>query len=239
MTLRRNLMIVVALAALGLVALLLIGSLLSDLAVPSPVATVTPPPPTGTPTLEPSTTPSLTPTASITASPTSVPSLTPSPTAPPTASPTTNPRVFLAPFSQVFAVGQAQPNNSSQVLMYQGNNDTFEAVGVQGAFTRLQTLDGGMNFWTATTSVVASPLPPPQYDYSVRGKTAKLYPASLFACARSDRPTLAFGVCQPLNGISSAILVARIAAGGNSLYVADIGGAQYLIPATAVSSISG
>lgn len=239
-----------ALGVLGIVALLLIGSLLSDVAVPPPVALATPPPPTGaataqltatptgTSTPRPTATPTLSPTASITASPTATPSLTPSPTATITASPTARPRVYLAPFSQVFAVGQAQPNNSSQVLMYEGNNDVFEALGTQGAFTQLQTLDGGMNFWTATTSVLSAQPPPPQYDYSVRGKTAKLYPSSIFACAHNDRPTLAFGICQSLNGMSTAILVARISAGGTTLYLAEISGAQYLIPLTAVLSIS-
>ncbi len=246
MSQRRNLITVLALAALLLVALVLIGSLLSDLPTPSTIALATPSvitviptsPPTDTPTPLPTYTPTATPTATATLAPTFSPCPTPLPTWTPTVAPTARPRIYLAPFSQVFALGQAQPSNSTQVLMYEGNNDPFEVLGVQGPFTQLQTVDGGMNFWTATTGVLVAPQPPPQYDYGVRGRTAKLFPGSVFACARNDRPALAFGTCQTLNGVSSAILVARVTAGGTVLYLAEIGGAQYLIPTTAAISVS-
>ncbi len=245
MTQRRNLIIVLALAAFLIVGLLLIGSLLSDLSAPSTIAlatptvvTNTPPPRLPTLTAAPSITPISTPTVVITVPPTTAPSPSPTITSPATPSTTVPPSVYLAPFSQVFAVGQAEPNNSTQVLMYQGSNDSFDILGTQGPFTQLQTVDGGMNFWTATTGVLLAPQPPPQYDYSVRGRTAKLFPGSVFACAHNDRPALAFGTCQALNGVSSATLIARVTAGGTSLYLAEIGGAQYLIPTTAVISVS-
>ncbi len=237
---RRNLIIVLALAALALVALVLIGSLLSDLPAPSTIALATPTVITVTPTLLPTGTPTplstFTPTATLL--PTVVPSPTPLPTSTPTVGPTARPRIYLSPFSQVFAVGQGQPNNSTQVLMYEGSTDPFEILGVQGPFTQLQTVDGGMNFWTATSSIVPTPRPPPQYDYSVRGKKASLFPAGLFACAHNDRPNLAFGSCQSLSGVSTANLIARVTVGGTSLYLAEIGGGQYLIPTSAVISIS-
>ncbi len=199
-------------------------------ASPTPTPTAT-----STPTNTPTSTSTLTPTPTFT--PTATPTLTATPTATWTPSPTPRPRLYLLPFTQVFAVGQSQPTSSTQVLMYEGGNDQFEVLSTEGPFTRLQTLDGGMNFWIATTSAATVPPSPAQYDYGVRGHTATLIPAALFACAHNDRPTLAFGACQLLNNVTSVTLVARITSGSASLYLAQIGGAQYLISTTSVVSI--
>ncbi|MGB8643857.1 MAG: hypothetical protein WCF84_01345 [Anaerolineae bacterium] len=241
MSSRRNIIVVVILVVLLLLAFPLIGSLLSDLAgtgggIAMPF--LAPPTPTSTATATRTTTPTLTstPTTTFTSTPTRTPTATP--TATWTPSPTPRPRVYLLAFTQLFALGQSQPGNSTQVLMYEGGNDLFEVLSTEGPFTRLQTLDGGMNFWIATTNLGSSPPPPAQYDYGVRGHTATLLPAALFACAHNDRPTLAFGVCQTLTDVTSVTLVARITSGSTSLYLAQIGGVQYLIPATAVVSVS-
>ncbi len=255
----RNRLIVLALLALLVLAFPLLSSVLGDLFVKSAPAVSTAPmvqvaqlTATLTNTASASSTPSTTMTPSATstrivtrvptATPTSTaaPSFTPTPTFTPTLTPTATPRpqVYLAPFVQVFALGQAQPSNSTQVLMYQGGTDIFQIIARQGTFVRLQTLDASLNFWTAAENIsITSPLAA-QYDYGMRGKQARLTSSSVFACAYNNNPTLAFGACAQLQNVSSATLVARINAGASSLYLAQMNGTQYVIPSSAVASIS-
>jgi hypothetical protein len=245
MSSRRNLIAVIALAALLVLAFPLLVSMFGDLAGPVPssgpsvtrIALAATPTTSATATSTSTATPSVTPTPTETATftPTITPSFTPTltatptPTATPTATPL--PRVYLLPFVQVFAVGQSQLSSSTQVLMYEGGADVFELLATQGTFARLRILDGRINFWTASDNI--SPFQPPaaQFDYSVRGRTATLSTSSIFACAYNDRPTLAFGACLQLNNVSTAVLDARIIAGATTLYIAQINGVLYVIPA--------
>lgn len=248
MSSRRNLIAVLALLALLALAFPLLVSIFGELVtanspsaptktkvalqlIPTSTATTTPTS-TLTPSLTPTSTSTATATSTATFTPTSTPTSTPTATSTPT--PTPRPRVYLAPFVQVFAVGQPQPTNSSQVLMYSGGADVFEVSATQGTFVRLQTLDGNLSFWTASGNISAVQPPAAQYDYSVRGRTARLSTASVFACVYDDRPTLAFGPCQQLNNISTAILNARVTAGGSPFYIALINGVLYVIPANAI-----
>jgi hypothetical protein len=121
--------------------------------------------------------------------------------------------------------------------MYEGGNDIFEIIAAQDANVRLQTLDASLTFWTARDNTSSAPPPAALYDYSVRGKTAKLAASSVFACAYNNHPTLAFGVCQQLNGFLTTSLIAHISAETTSLYLVDLNGAQYVIPSSAVTSI--
>lgn len=138
------------------------------------------------------------------------------------------------PFVQVFAVGQTQLSSSTQVLMYEGGADIFEVLATQGTFTRLQTLDRALNLWTGSSNI--SPFQPPaaQYDYSVKGQTAKLSGTSVFACAYNERPTLAFGACQQLANVTTAVLNARVVAGSTVLFIAEINNALFVVPASAI-----
>jgi hypothetical protein len=251
MSSHRQLIASVALLALLLLAFPLLVSIFADLEGTSPVesqtqAAASPPrieAPTASSTATSTVTPSLTPTS--TATPTLTPSLTPSPTPTPSLTPTSTatptptplPRVYLFPFVQVFSMGQPQPSSSTQVLMYDGGTDVFEVLATQGTFTRAQTLDGSLTFWTASTN--ASPVQPPAaiYDYSFRGRTAKLSQSSVFACAYNESPTVAFGACKQLNNSSTVVLVAHLIAGTNPLYIARINGAAYVISETAVASV--
>lgn len=118
--------------------------------------------------------------------------------------------------------------------MYNGGADVFEVLANQGTFVRLQTPDASLSFWTASGNISAVQPPAAQYDYSVKGRTARLLVRSVFTCVYSDRPTLGFGPCQQLNNVSAAILNARVIAGGAPLYIAQIDGVLYVIPASTV-----
>jgi hypothetical protein len=255
MSSRRSLVAVLALVALLLFAFPLLVSMFGDLAgtAPTDAQTVTRVTNLATLTLTPSVTATPTAAQTATSTATSIPSLTPIPTATPTLTPTTTPsltptptdtptatplpRVYLLPFVQVFAVGQPQPSNSTQVLMYDGGADVFEVLATQGRLTRLQTLDGGMNFWTSSDDV--SPIQPlaAQYDYSVKGRTGKLFGYSIFSCSYNDHPTLAFGACQQVNNVSSVVLTARVIAGATPLYIVQINGALQVISANIVAPV--
>lgn len=253
---RRSLIAVLALIVLLALAFPLLVSLFGDLDVP---AQGNPPAPSAlalaaTPTQTPAatSTPTLTATASATATatptatatntptftPTNTSTITPSltPTSTSTPTPTPLPRVYLLPFVQVFAVGQSQLSSSTQVLMYEGGADVFEVLATQGTFSRLQTVDGKMNLWTASSNV--SPFKPPaaQPDRNVQGQLVRLASPNISACTYNDRPVLAFGVCQQLNDLSTAILAERVTTGSAVLYIAEIRGQLFVIRAQDVLS---
>lgn len=120
--------------------------------------------------------------------------------------------------------------------MFDGGADIFQLLGGEGALSRLQTIDGVMNFWTESENVSPVQPPPAQYDYSVKGRIARLSGSRILACAYNDRPTSAFGACQQTAGVSTALLSARVVAGANTLYIAQINGALYVISANSVIS---
>jgi hypothetical protein len=249
-------------AALALIALLLLGfplliSLFGSLEnslhasglkvtpTESPPAATWTPTVASTPTPTPTTTFTASPTPSPTATETATPTATPTPTTTPSSTPTPTdtatatplPQVYLLPFVQVFAVGHPEPGDSTQVLLYEGGSDVFEILGTEGDLSRLETQDGGLSFWTATDNVSPGQPLAAQYDYSVKGRTAKLSGSSVLACAYNDRPKLAFGACQQLNNASTAVLNARVIAGPTALYIAQINGALLVISANAVVSV--
>ena len=71
----------------------------------------------------------------------------------PGVTPTLAARVFLLPFRQVFAIGLAEPITRTTFLLYENGTDVFKMIDQRGAYTRLQTLDAKMNFWTASENV--------------------------------------------------------------------------------------
>ena len=184
-------------------------------------------------------TPTLTPTATTTAMPTATLSPTTTPTSAPTETPTITPlpRVYLLPLRRVFSIGQAQPQTDAPFLLYEMGNDLFQVIGQQGASVRLQTLDGRMNFWTARENISTIPPVAAEYDYGVRGKTARLA-VSGFVCLHNEMPAPVFSICQPQPGFSSARLIAKITAGHIVFYLVEVNGKNYFVPPEVIASFS-
>ncbi|MBI4788620.1 MAG: hypothetical protein HY782_16430 [Chloroflexi bacterium] len=236
---RRDLIAAISLLVLLLIAFPVLGSILGNWFAPNlataRIATQTP---TISPTARPTETD--TPEPTLTATATATETLTPiaRPTSTPTPTPPATPlaRLYLIPFRQVFAVGQSQPLTSTPVLLYENGSDVFYIVGQQSNFVRLQTLDGRMNFWTRAENTSATPPQAPQYDFTVRGKTARLGVTDGLACLHEGNLIPPLSPCQPLSSFSTATLTARITSGfTTALYLAEINGrAYFLTPASAV-----
>ncbi len=178
-----------------------------------------------------------------TLTPTETPSATHTPTVAPTFAPTDTPpitllpRVYLLPLRRAFSVGHAQPQTDAPFLLYEDGSDQFQMIGQQGANVRLQTLDGRMNFWTARENISTIPPVAAEYDYSARGKTARLVPSG-FVCLHSEMPAPVFSICQPQPGFSSARVIAKITAGHIVFYLVEINGKNYFVPPEVIAPIS-
>ena len=221
----RDLIAVFALAAIGALACPLLGSLLGG-TTPATIGAFSA-------RVLPTLTPTETPTA------TNTPTLAPPSTVAQGETPTITPlpRVYLLALRRVFSVGQAQPQTDAPFLLYEGGSDQFQMIGQQGTNVRLQTLDGRMNFWTARENISTIPPVAAEYDYSVRGKTARLA-SSGFVCLRSEMPAPVFSICQPQPGLSSARVIAKMAAGHIVFYLVEINGKNYFVPPEVIASIS-
>lgn len=172
-----------------------------------------------------------TPLPTATRAPTEAPMITRAASATPAA--TALPRVYLLPLRRVFAIGQTQPQSDALFLLYESGNDEFQMIAQQGAYVRLQTLDARISFWTTRDSVSTIPPAPPEYDHSVRDKTARLA-ANSFACLRTEMPAPVFAMCQPLPEASSARILIKITAGHIVFYLVEINGKQYFVPPEAI-----
>jgi len=153
---------------------------------------------------------------------------TPTPIEP--ATPTSLPRAYLLPFRQAFAIGQAVPITRTNFLLYENGTDVFHIVGKQAGFTRLQTIDGKMNFWTASENISTAPPTSAQYDFANRGKTIRLVPQTGYACLHEDAPPPVFASCQALPNFTTAQLTARITSGTVTMFLVEIDGKSYFVP---------
>lgn len=223
---RRDLIAAVSLLALLVIALPLIGSLLGNWFAPQASGTLV------------ALGASMTPTQQTAAGDTPIPpevtaTLPPVPTSerPPqgTQSATPPARIYLVPFRQVFAIGQPQPSPVTPAMLYENGSDLFQVLDRQAGYVRLQTLDARMNFWTGAENISLSPPTPPQYDFTVRGKTAQLANTGGLACIHEANSNPPFSICQPLSNFPTATLTARIFSGSSLLYLADIGGKPYFL----------
>lgn len=160
---------------------------------------------------------------------------TPTPLEPPT--PTVAPRAYLLPFRQAFAINQAAPITRTNFLLYENGTDVFHVIGQQDKFTRLETLDGKLNFWTTTESISHTPPESAVYDFANRGKTIRLVPQTGFACLHEDAPPPVFAACQQLPNFSTAKLTAKITAGAITIYLVEIDGKSYFLPPENVLAI--
>ena len=224
---QRDFFAVLALCVICVLACPILGSLLGE----STPATIGAFIARATPTLTPTETPTGTPTATRT--PTITP--TPAPTETPTVTPL--PRVYLLALRRVFSIGQAQPQTDAPFLLYETGSDQFQMIGQQGTNVRLQTLDGQMNFWTARENISTIPPVAAEYDYSARGKTARLAQSG-FVCLHSEMPAPVFSICQPQPGLSSARLVAKITAGHIIFFLVEVNGKNYFVPPEVIAAIS-
>ncbi|MCI0475954.1 MAG: hypothetical protein L0Y55_06875 [Anaerolineales bacterium] len=226
---RRDFFAVFVLFAVCALACPLLGSLFSG----STLATIGAFSARELPTLTPTETPSATHTPTI--APTFAPPSTAAQGEPPTV--TLLPRVYLLPLRRAFSVGQAQPQADAPFLLYETRSDLFQLIGQQGTNVRLQTLDGRMNFWTARENISTIPPVAAEYDYSARGKTARLV-SSGFVCLHSEMPAPVFSICQPQPGFSSARVIAKITAGHIVFYLVEVNGKNYFVPPEVIASIS-
>lgn len=223
---RRDLVAAAALITLLVIALPLIGSLLGNWFAPrapdsqAAMDASTTPDARAT-TIETSATPEITATLP--------PTTTFVPLPPGTRTATPPARVYLLPFRQVFAIGQPQPAPITPALLYENGSDIFQVMDRQAGYVRLQTLDARMNFWTGAENISPSPPASPQYDFTVRGKTAQLTNAAGLACMHELNSSPPFSICQPLSNFPTATLTARIFSSSSLLYLAEIGGKPYFL----------
>ncbi|MBI5304430.1 MAG: hypothetical protein HY868_20020 [Chloroflexi bacterium] len=153
------------------------------------------------------------------------------------AQPTALARVYLTPFRQVFAIGASEPLTTTQVLMYENGTDVFQLIGRRDAFAHLQTLDASMTFWTARENVVYTPPIAAQYDFTDRGKTARLDRARGMACLHKDDAAPPLSVCQSPTGLTSATLIARITAQDAAFFLVEVDGRNYFVSPEAVLQV--
>ena len=154
-----------------------------------------------------------------------------------TATPQSAARVYLVPFRQAFAIGLAQPITRTNFSLYENGTDVFQLVSKQGAYTRLQTLDGKLNFWTLAENVATTPPTSAQYDFSVGGKSVRLAPQISYACLHEDTPPPVFSVCQQLPNLANAKLVAKITSGAVTMYLIQVENKNYFVPPESVLAI--
>jgi hypothetical protein len=155
----------------------------------------------------------------------------------PGVTPTLAARAYLLPFRQVFAIGLAEPITRTTFLLYENGTDVFQVIGQRGAYTRLQTLDAKMNFWTGSENVSLTPTASAQYDLSERNKVLRLIPATGYACLHEDAPPPLFSTCQPLPNFSSARLSGKMTSGSVVVYLVEIDGKAYYVPPEVILTI--
>lgn len=160
---------------------------------------------------------------------------TPTPLEPPT--PTIAPRAYLLPFRQAFAIHQAVPITRTNFLLYENGTDVFHVKGQQGGFTRLETIDGKLNFWALTENIASAPPVSAVYDFANRGKILRLAPQTGFACLHEDAPPPVFATCQQLPNFTTAKLTAKITAGSATFYLVEIESKSYFLPPENVLSL--
>jgi hypothetical protein len=158
----------------------------------------------------------------------------------PTVTPTTGApgTVYLKPFSQVFAQNQDTVNTSDSLWLYTAPNPdaAFQVIGTQGAFTRLQSQGGTMNFWTLNDNVVTTPAAPAEYDDSVAGTPVQLNGSAIFACEAQHPRPLILGLCTNLTDVTEGELLQRATVNGATLYLVRINNNLYWVSSNAIRS---
>jgi hypothetical protein len=108
-------------------------------------------------------------------------------------------------------------------------NSPFDVIGQQGAFVRVMSQGGTLNFWTLAGNVVNNPAASPQYDDTVAGQPVEFVSANVFACeAQYPRP-LVLGLCAELPEVSAGEVVQRAQVDGSVLYLVRINNRLYWV----------
>lgn len=162
-----------------------------------------------------------------------IPPLTLSPTT--ISAPPIGGSVYLKPFSQIFALSQAQPEPPGQVWLYQGAGELFTVLGHASGSTHLMSSDSRLDFWTLTTNLSNMPPSPPQFDSTIGGRTVELIPGDVFVCRAVASTASAVGECTELNNPGSVTLMERATSDGSVLYRVDLGGTEYWVSANALA----
>ena len=127
--------------------------------------------------------------------------------------------VFLKPFSQVVGLNQDSPTASDTIWLYEANADApFEILTQQGAFTRVQSLGGNLNFWTLNENVVSAPAPEPQFE-NLTELPVEFVPGNVFACEGRMPRGLILGVCQQFQDPGPAEALVRATVESSVLYL--------------------
>lgn len=137
----------------------------------------------------------------------------------PTVSVTAPGTVFIKPFSQVVGLNQEAPTGSDTIWLYEANADApFEILAQQGAFTRVQSLGGNLNFWTLNENVVAAPAPEPQFE-NLTVQPVEFVQGNVFACEGRMPRGLILGVCQQFQDPGPAEVLVRATVESSVLYL--------------------
>ena len=145
------------------------------------------------------------------ATPIVTPTLIPTPPAPGT--------VYIKPFSQVFGLNQDEPNASEQIWLYEANADApFQIMEQRGAFTRVSSQGGNLNFWTLNENATTLPAPEAVIE-NVAEQPVELVPGKVFACEGRAPRGLILGACQELQDVGAAVVLQRAIVENSRLYL--------------------
>lgn len=127
--------------------------------------------------------------------------------------------VFIKPFSQVVGLNQDSPAASETIWLYEANADApFEILAQQGAFTRVQSAGGNLNFWTLNENVVPAPAPEPKFE-NLTVQSVEFVQGSVFACEGRMPRGLILGVCQQFQDPAPVEALVRATVESSVLYL--------------------
>jgi hypothetical protein len=139
--------------------------------------------------------------------------------------------VFIKPFSQVVGLNQDAPTGSDTIWLYEGSADaSFDILVQQGAFTRVQSQGGTLNFWTLNENIVAAPAPEPQFE-NLTVQPVEFVPGSVFACEGRMPRGLILGVCQQFQDPGPAEVLVRATVETSVLYLVRFNYQTYWVSA--------
>ena len=143
----------------------------------------------------------------------------PTPAATVTASPPGT--VFIKPFSQIVGLNQASPAASEMIWLYEAPaNSAFRILEQQGAFTRVQSQDGALNFWTLNDNVTLTPALEPVYEKLPTEPQVEFVEGAVFACEGQASGGLVLGACREFQNIGAATALERATFESSTLYLA-------------------
>lgn len=144
--------------------------------------------------------------------------------------------VFVKPFSQVVGLDQAAPGDSQTIWLYEANAGApFQILGQQGAFTRVSSQGGNLNFWTLNENVVTTPAPEPEFE-PLSEQSVEFVRGTIFACEGRMPRGLVLGVCQEFQEIGQGDVLERAAVENSVLYLVRFNGQTYWVSSTVLKS---